>query len=72
MKAILEYNLPEESNEHRQALDGWKWEMVCFHLDQHLRSTVKWGDSEIDAEYADKTRDKIRELMDEYSITWSE
>ena len=32
MKAILEFNLPEDETEHRQALDGYKWELVVWNL----------------------------------------
>ena len=32
MKAILEFTLPEEEIEHRQALDGHKWEIVVWNL----------------------------------------
>ena len=32
MKVILEFNLPEEDVEHRQALDGHKWESVVWNL----------------------------------------
>lgn len=42
MKAILEFNLPEEAAEHKLALDGGKWMSVCFELDQWLRSLEKY------------------------------
>ena len=71
MKAILEFNLPEESTEHRQAIDGSSWECVLFQLDQHFRSIYKHGDDDAAAEFADKARDKIRELMDDYNVGWS-
>ena len=41
MKAILEFDLPEEASEHRLALDGGKWMSVCFEIDQWLRSIEK-------------------------------
>ncbi len=41
MKAILEFDLPEEAAEHKLALDGGKWMSVCFELDQRLRSLEK-------------------------------
>ena len=44
MKAILEFNLPEEEAEHRLALDGGKWMSVCNELDQWLRSIQKHSD----------------------------
>jgi len=42
MKAILEFNLPEDAPEHKLALDGGKWMSVCFELDQRLRSLEKY------------------------------
>ncbi len=41
MKAILEFDLPEDAPEHKLALDGGKWMAVCFDLDQWLRSLEK-------------------------------
>ncbi len=43
MKAILEFDLPEEEAEHRLALDGGKWMSACHELDQWLRSIQKHG-----------------------------
>ncbi|HAZ07953.1 MAG TPA: hypothetical protein DCZ01_05380 [Elusimicrobia bacterium] len=44
MKAILEFDLPEESSEHKLALEGGSWMSVCHDLDQWLRSIQKHGD----------------------------
>ena len=44
MKAILEFDLPEEDAEHKLALDGWKWKSVCSELAQRLRSVHKHTD----------------------------
>ncbi len=44
MKAILEFNLPEENAEHKLALDGGKWMSVLHELDQWLRSIAKYED----------------------------
>ena len=46
MKAILEFNLPEEDDAHKLALDGWKWKSVCEELAQWLRSVHKHTDRE--------------------------
>lgn len=71
MKAILEFNLPEDNVECRQAMNGGAWESVLWELDQELRSTVKWGDDEVKAEYAEKIREKIYELMSNHNLSWS-
>lgn len=44
MKAILEFNLPEEQNEHKLALDGSRWMSVCEEFDRWLRSIQKHTD----------------------------
>lgn len=44
MKAILEFDLPEEDDEHKLALDGWKWKSACSEFAQWLRSIQKHGD----------------------------
>lgn len=47
MKAILEFDLPEENAEHRLALNGARWMSVCHELDQWLRSAQKHQDLEM-------------------------
>lgn len=42
MKAILEFTLPEDQEEHRVALDGSKWKNVAWSLDQWLRNMLKY------------------------------
>ena len=71
MKATLEFNLPEEHDEHLNALQGLSWQMVLFEIDQELRSTVKYEDSEQDADYAQKIRDIIYEKMNDRGLVWS-
>ena len=44
MKAILEFNLPEEHNEHQVALDGWKWKAVVSEIAESMRSHLKHDD----------------------------
>lgn len=68
MKSILEFDLPEEQDEHRVALDGYKWKCAMEELDQYYRGIVKYGDDEIAAEHAEKVRDKLREILEHWSL----
>ena len=43
MKAILEFDLPAESVEHRTALNGSAWAGAMYELDQWLRGINKHG-----------------------------
>jgi len=42
-KAILEFNLPEEEEEHKSAVDGANWKLAIWDLDYILRNAIKHG-----------------------------
>lgn len=76
-KVILEFDSVEEAQDARTALDGWKWKLSMWDLDQELRSTVKHGvplfenngqATEAEIEAADKLREKIREILNGYNL----
>jgi hypothetical protein len=74
MKMILEYDCEEESDDARTALDGYKWKMAMWDLDQLLRGTTKHGVFDnreatgAEQDMADKVRDAIREILDEHNL----
>ena len=41
MKAILEFNLPEEELEYKEANQGVHWHNLICDLDEHLRQSIK-------------------------------
>lgn len=43
MKAILEFNLPDESYEHDNAINGHKWRELVCDIDQQCRTWLKHG-----------------------------
>ena len=42
MKAILEFNLPEEEPEFMEAMNGGMFKYVLWRLDQDLRGKLKY------------------------------
>jgi len=44
MKAILEFNLPEEQSEHADAINGTQWRCAVQTIDQTLRNRLKHDD----------------------------
>ena len=42
-KVIIEFDRVEEAEELRTALDGHKYKMLLWELDQKLRSVSKYG-----------------------------
>lgn len=77
MKVTIEFDGTEEQEEVRTALDGYKWKLAMWDLDQLLRSTTKYDASllnhnerasEAEYEIADKIREEIRRILEEYNL----
>ena len=69
-KVIFEFDSNEEAEDIRTALDGYKYKLVIWDLDQHLRAEIKYNEklpSEV-AEAYENLRDKLREFLNDYSI----
>lgn len=75
MKAILEFNLPEENIEFEMAVNASKMHSVLWQMDQWLRAQYKYMS---DAEYNEaaydayeKSREQLLNLMSEDGITFN-
>ncbi len=42
MKAILEFNLPEDKEEFDAASKGMDWALLVLHIDQFIRNKIKY------------------------------
>ena len=73
MKAILEYNLPEDQIEFDFATTGSKWWHVCWEMDQWLRAQYKYmpdeGFSKDKYDAYVEAREKLFELMQENGVS---
>jgi hypothetical protein len=63
MKAILEFQLPEDNQEFELATKASKMYSTLWELDQWLRVEIKYKDKELD-----EVRDKLREIMNDNRI----
>jgi hypothetical protein len=66
MKAILEFNLPEDQTEYQMANDASKMFSVLWDIKQWLRAQVKYAPDEMPQEVYDtfeKCRHKLNELL---------
>jgi len=76
-KVTIEFDRVEEADELRMALDGWKYKMFIWELDQKLRSIHKYGaalngngeatEEEMDVCY--RLREYIREELRDSNLT---
>jgi hypothetical protein len=74
-KVILEFDSIEEQDEVKTALDGYKWKIAMWDLDQKLRSITKYGESliqdsasEIEQEIANAMRDELRNILNSHNL----
>lgn len=71
MKAILEFNLPEDNSEFQLAVNAVNWYAVLWDIDKELRSQIKHAPDTMHDEYykaLQHVRNKLNELMSEYNL----
>ena len=69
MKAILQYQLPEEAAEHKIAVQASDVLMLINDLDRWLRNEIKHGDRPHDEHRGlQRCRDKLWDLIDDTGV----
>ena len=69
MKAVLEFDLPEDNYEFANATNGSKMRSVLWELDQWMRAKLKFEDLSDGAYDAIKeTRDQLQALLQDENI----
>ena len=69
MKVTIEFN-DDEREDLETALDGYKWKLVCWDLNQKLRTYLKY-DTSIDGvryEMVEEIKKDLFELLDDYNL----
>jgi hypothetical protein len=69
MKATLEFNLPEDELDLSNAINGNKFKLILWDMDQHLRSIAKYSENEEEVRVAEELRDKLQEYFSQYNIS---
>lgn len=69
MKAVLEFDLPEDNWEFQAAINGSKYKSAIWEYDQWLRSEMKYGelDKKIYEAY-DTCRKELRKILEEDNL----
>jgi hypothetical protein len=71
MKAKLEFNLPEDGEDFTNAVNGTKWKIAMWDLDQWLRSQTKYApDTMSDDTYKalESCRDELRRIVGDSNL----
>jgi hypothetical protein len=74
MKAILEFNLPEDKQDFNLATKASDWWYVCWRMDQYLRKRVKYDESitEDQREVYEDMRGELWRMMNESNVSFDE
>ena len=68
-KVTLEFDSVEEAEDIRNALDGYKWKLALWDLDQHLRNEMKFNNLSNEKYKAfEEVREKIKEFINDYKL----
>ncbi len=73
MKAILEFNLPDDQEDFKLATNAVSWYSVCWDLDQELRAKTKYASDDLSQDKYDayqEIRDLLREYMSNRDISF--
>ena len=71
MKAILEFNLPEDKEEFDAASKGMDWAIIAWDMDQLLRNKLKYGTPAVALKIGDSSThhvhllEELREALNE-------
>lgn len=69
MKAILQFDLPQEEADHRAAVQARDVLQVLTELDRWLRNELKHGDRpELEEHGLQRCRDKMWDLIDDNNV----
>jgi hypothetical protein len=69
MKAVLEFDLPEDNKDFEAAINGHKYKSAHWDFDQLLRSEIKYKDLSEDTYKAYKfCRDELRKILAEDNL----
>jgi len=72
-EAVLKFKLPEEEQEHRDAIEGTSWKLAMWDIDQILRNALKHGSSELCEDSRDAAleyiRNEIYNTLDHYKLS---
>ena len=69
MKAILEFNLPEDQNEFEYATKGSEMFLILWDIKQEYRKLMKYHDlTEVEYKLIEDLNDKLFEDLQHYGI----
>ena len=74
MKAVLEFNLPDDKEQFDVAAKAMDWSLLVWDIDQSIRTLMKYHPEEYKTgeQALEHIRDDIRDLMEEKGLQYPE
>lgn len=74
MKAIIEFNLPEDMYEYKSAINGSSWRSVVTRMDEFLRQNIKYRQDLTERERMvyESIRTELLEQVNGYNLDFDE
>lgn len=71
MKAILEFNLPEDNEEFTMATKASSYSVALWDINQFLRSEIKYNEQLSEDAYDEvvKIREKFHDILNDHNIS---
>ena len=73
MKAILEFNLPDDDHEFEMATKGAHFHSVLWEMDQYLRGKIKYAPDDMSDDTLktfEESRSQLHEIMSSYNVSF--
>lgn len=73
-KVILEFDSVEDQTEINHALNGYKWYLVVWDMDQYLREQLKYNLNLTEEQYQvlEEAREKLKEIKSDYNLSFND
>ena len=63
MKAILEFDLPEDEEQFNVASKAMDWSLLAWDIDQHIRNRIKYQSEKLQTSSAKEELESLREEL---------
>jgi len=72
MKTTMEFELPLEQSQYQDAINGWKWHLAAFQMEQFLRARIKYAPDSMPDEVRQQliaVQTKFYQIIEQYNLT---
>jgi hypothetical protein len=72
MKTTIEFELPMEQSQYQDAINGSKWHLAAFQMEQFLRARIKYAPDSMPDEVRQQliaVQTKFYQIIEQHNLT---